>query len=49
MVTTVLKLSDMTSPIILADAQHENRISQYWNIIPLMPVIEFPTITKVNA
>jgi hypothetical protein len=39
----------MTSPSILAEAQHEKSTSQYSNVIPLIPVIALPITTKVSA
>ena len=49
MVTTVLKLSEISNPIIFAVAQHEKSTIQYSNHIPLMPKMEFPTATNVAA
>ena len=49
MVTTVLKLSDITSPSIFAEAQQEKSTNQYWNHMPRTSVMLLPTRTKVNA
>jgi len=49
MVTTALKLSEISNPSRLALAQHEKSTSQYSNHIPLISVIPLRTRTKAKA
>jgi hypothetical protein len=43
---TELRAEERFSPIMFAQQDVVNKISQYWNVIPLIPKMEFPTRMK---
>ncbi len=49
MVTTELKPDEIFNPIILAQQEVVNSITQYLKVMPSMPSIEFPISTKMSV